>query len=76
MRIQAFPAVLQPVMQQGWLEDGFQESLRSKLAYRSIARREMIRNGIGETVTKTRARLKAVATTPLSPSSNTTWATV
>jgi hypothetical protein len=71
MGIQNFPAALQPIIQQGFLEREFQQALRSRLGYRAVADREEIAVGIGETLTKTRAGLKPSVTTPLSPASNT-----
>jgi hypothetical protein len=71
MGIQNFPAALQPIIQQGFLEREFHDGLQSKLGFRSIADRESFANAIGETITKTRRGLKAAATTALSPSSNT-----
>ena len=71
MGIQNFPAALQPIIQQGFLEREFENSLTSRLGYRLIADREEFSVGIGETLTKTRAGLKPSITTPLSASSNT-----
>jgi hypothetical protein len=71
MGIQNFPAALQPIIQQGFLEREFQQALRSRLGYRAVADREEIAVGIGETLTKTRAGLKPSVTTPLSPQLNT-----
>jgi hypothetical protein len=71
MAIQNFPAALQPIIQQNFLEREFQDGLESVTAFRQIADREAIPNGIGETITKTRAGLKAPTTTPLSASGNT-----
>jgi N4-gp56 family major capsid protein len=71
MGIQNFPASLAPALQTGMLEREFRQGLRSKLGYRQIADREDFAIGIGETITKTRAGLKAAMTTPLSPSTNT-----
>jgi hypothetical protein len=71
MGIQNFPAALQPIIQQGFLEREFHQAIRSKLGYRLIADREEITVGIGETVTKTRAGLKPSVTTPLAASANT-----
>lgn len=71
MGISNFPAALQPIIQQNFLEREFEEGLRSKLGYRAIADREEVGVHNGETVTKTRAGLKAPATTPMNPSSNT-----
>ena len=73
MGIQNFPAALVPIIQQGFLEREFEQALRSKLAYRAIADRVTIPNGIGETITKTRAGLKATVTTPMSNSGNTNF---
>ncbi len=71
MGIQNFPAALQPIIQQGYLEASFEEALVSKLAYRSIADRVSIPNRVGETVTKTRAGLKPTVKASLAPSANT-----
>ncbi len=71
MGIQNFPASLQPIIQQGFLEREFQDGLQSKLGFRAIADRESFANAIGETITKTRRGLKAAATTAMTPSTNT-----
>ena len=71
MGIQNFPASLQPIIQQGFLEREFEQALRSQLAYREVADREDIAVGIGETVTKTRAGLMPTVTTPLASATNT-----
>jgi hypothetical protein len=73
MGIQNFPAALQPIIQQGFLEREFMQALRSRLGYRACADREQIAVGIGETLTKTRAGLKPSVTTPLIPSTNTNF---
>ncbi|MBV8467169.1 MAG: hypothetical protein JO218_14605, partial [Burkholderiales bacterium] len=71
MSIQNFPAALQPIIQQGFLEREFEDSLKSKLVYRRVADREVFPNRIGETLTKTRPGLKAAVTTPNNPAGNT-----
>jgi hypothetical protein len=71
MAIQNFPAALQPIIQQGFLEREFNQALRSRLGYRACADREAVAVGIGETLTKTRAGLKPAVTTPLAPATNT-----
>src|ERR1700760_2009955 len=71
MGIQNFPAALQPIIQQGFLEREFAQALRSRLGYRACADRIDIAVGIGETLTKTRAGLKPTVTTPLAPATNT-----
>ncbi len=71
MGISNFPAILQPIIQQGYLEREFQNALTSRLGYRAIADREEFAVGIGETLTKTRAGLKPSVTTPLSAATNT-----
>ena len=43
MGIQNFPAALQPIIQQGFLEREFEQALRSRLGYRAVADREDIR---------------------------------
>ena len=57
MGIQNFPAILQPILQQGFLEREFQQSMQSRLGYRACADRQEFAVGIGETLTKTRAGL-------------------
>lgn len=71
MGIQNFPAALQPIIQQGFLEREFQQALRSRLGYRACADREEFSVGIGETLTKTRAGLLPAVTAPLAPATNT-----
>jgi hypothetical protein len=71
MGIQNFPAALQPIIQQGFLEREFQQALTSRLGYRAVADREEFAVGIGETLTKTRAGLRPAVTTPLAPATNT-----
>lgn len=71
MGIQNFPAALQPIIQQGFLEREFEEALHSRLGYRAVADREDFSVGIGETLTKTRAGLKPSVTVPILPSTNT-----
>jgi hypothetical protein len=71
MAIQNFPAALQPIIQQGFLQREFQDQIESLIGFRQIARREMFPNKIGETITKTRPGLKAPVTTPITPASNT-----
>jgi hypothetical protein len=73
MGIQNFPAALQPIIQQGFLEREFDQALRSRLGYRACADREQIAVGIGETLTKTRAGLKPTVTTPLTSATNTNF---
>ena len=71
MGISNFPAALQPIIQQGYLEREFQQALMSRLGYRAVADRQEFSVGIGETLTKTRAGLKPSVTVPVPPSSNT-----
>ena len=73
MGIQNFPAALQPIIQQGFLEREFETALKSRLGYRMIADREEFAVGIGETLTKTRAGRKPSVTTPLAAASNTNF---
>jgi hypothetical protein len=70
MGIQNFPAALQPIIQQSFLEREFQQALTSRLGYRAVADREEFAVGIGETLTKTRVGLKPSVTTPLAPATN------
>ena len=71
MGIQNFPAILQPILQQGFLEREFQQSMQSRLGYRACADRQDFQVGIGETLTKTRAGLKPSVTSPVPPQLNT-----
>ena len=71
MGIQNFPANLQMIIQQGFLEREFEFALQSRLGYRAVADREKFSVGIGETLTKTRAGLRPSVTTPLAPATNT-----
>ncbi len=64
MGISNFPAALQPILQQGFLEREFEQAMRSRLGYRACADRQEFSVGIGETLTKTRAGLKPSVTTP------------
>ncbi len=60
MGIQNFPAALQPIIQQGFLEREFEQALHSRLGYRAVADREEFAVGIGETLTKNSHRTEAV----------------
>jgi len=71
MGIQNFPAILQPIIQLGFLEREFQQAMASRLGYRACADRQEFAVGIGETLTKTRAGLKPSVTVPLAPATNT-----
>ena len=71
MGISNFPASLQPIIQQGFLEREFHQALTSRLGYRAVADREDVSVGIGETLTKTRAGLKPSVTTPVAAAANT-----
>jgi hypothetical protein len=71
MPISNFPAALQPIIQLGYLEREFQQALTSRLGYRAVADRMTFSVGVGETLTKTRAGLKAAVTTPIPAGSNT-----
>jgi hypothetical protein len=73
MSIDAFPTQLQGIIQSNYLERRFEQALRAKLAYRQVADREPFPARIGETLTKTRAGLLSVATTPLTPANNTNF---
>jgi len=71
MGIQNFPAILQPILQQGFLEREFQQAMNSRLGYRACADRQDFAVGIGETLTKTWAGLKPAVTSPVAPQMNT-----
>ena len=71
MGIQNFPAILQPILTQGFLEREFQQAMSSRLGYRACADRQEFAVGIGETLTKTRAGLKPSVTSPVAAAANT-----
>lgn len=71
MPIQNMPASLTNAIQVGFLETEFHKGLQSAIGYRDIADREEVAINVGETITKTRAGLKAPVTTPLVASGNT-----
>ena len=71
MSINNLPTALQPAIQQGWLEQDFQEGLSSTFKFRSAATRQPFPNGIGETITKTRTGLLAPVTTYMNGAGNT-----
>jgi hypothetical protein len=73
MAFQNFPASLQPIIQQGFLDREFSQAMRSRLGYRACADRVSVAVGIGETLTKTRAGLKPSVTTPVAPATNTNF---
>jgi len=70
MTIAALPPPLQPLIQKGYLDRGFEDCLHSKLCFRTIADREPVAVGTGETITKTRAGLLAPIVTPLDPATD------
>jgi len=71
MGVQNMPTSLQNAIQTGFLEREFHTGLQSAIGYRAIADKTTVAIGVGETITKTRAGLKAPATTPLVASNNT-----
>jgi len=71
MPIANFPANLAAAIQLGYLEKRFQDGLKAKLGYRSLATKETFRNNVGETLTKTRGGLLPANITPLDPTTNT-----
>lgn len=73
MGIQNFPLVLQPIIQQGFLLEEFENSLRANLVYRAIAEQDAFPVRKGETVTRTRTALRPAVTTPLVPNTNTNF---
>jgi len=70
MTIDSWPPPLQPLIQKGYLDRGFEDCLHSKLCFRTIADREPVAVGTGETITKTRAGLLAPIVTPLDPATD------
>ena len=50
MGIQSFPAILQPILQGGFLEREFHQAMHSRLGYRACADRQEFAVGIGETL--------------------------
>lgn len=73
MPIANYPAVLQPIIQQGFLEREFMESLHASLGFRAAADRMSIAGARGQTVTMTRAGLLPLADQPLDPATNTNF---
>jgi hypothetical protein len=73
MAIANFPLVLQPIIQQGFLEREFETGLRATLGFRDIATREIVAVGRGETVTKTKPGLLPLADQPIDPATNTNF---
>lgn len=71
MAIDNLPASLQGAIQQNLLYTAFKQSLRSVLMYRTVAQRVPFPIAAGETITATRAGLKAAVPTPLNPTTNT-----
>lgn len=70
MAIESLPLSLHPLIQDYWLDRFFEDSLHSTLCFRTIADREQVPIGIGETVTKTRTGLLAPVVTPLDPATD------
>ena len=70
MSIASLPSPLQPLIQKGYLDRSFEDGLYSKLCFRTVADREPVAIGTGETITKTRAGLLAPAVTPLDPATD------
>ena len=70
MTIDTLPASLRPLIQDKFLDHGFEIGLQSRLGFRAIADREPIAVGIGETLTKTRVGLLVPSTTPRDPATN------
>lgn len=62
MNVSDFPAALQPLIHQGFIEREFSQALRSQMRYRDCADRINVAAGIGETVTETRAGLSPGST--------------
>jgi hypothetical protein len=71
MAIDTLPASLQGAIQENLLYTAFQQSLRSILMYRTVAQRVPFPIAAGESITATRAGLKAAVPTPLNPQTNT-----
>ena len=71
MAFNNLPSAIQSVIQTGFLERAFGDSLRAKLGFRAIADRELFAANIGESITKTRTGLLPAVTTPMAAASNT-----
>jgi len=71
MAFNNLPSAIQSVIQTGFLERSFGDSLRAKLGFRAIADREQFAANIGESITKTRTGLLPAVTTPMAAASNT-----
>src|ERR1700682_3346179 len=64
-----FPAALQPIIQQNFLDRELLEGLDAVYGFRRVAFQEVINAGIGETITKSKKGRKAPTTTPVPASS-------
>ena len=67
MTVNAFPAALQAIIQNGMLNRTFQESILPKLLFRQVATSRPFAGNIGEQTTFTRTGLLAPVTTALVP---------
>ncbi len=70
MPLNNLPSSIQSVIQQGFLERRFRQTLTARLGFRAIADREPFMAGLGETITKTRTGLLPAVTTPMAPAGN------
>lgn len=71
MGISNFPAALQPIIQQGYLQREIEESIEPVLGFRDVCERETFEMAIGETKTKTRHGLIPPVETYQNPATNT-----
>ncbi|AGK98172.1 N4-gp56 family major capsid protein [Clostridium pasteurianum] len=72
MSVNAFPAAIAAMIQNGILDRTFQEALLPNFLYRNLATQRPFQGNLGETVLFTRTGLLSTAETPLTPGSDPT----
>ncbi|MGI4851337.1 MAG: hypothetical protein ACRYGR_05295, partial [Janthinobacterium lividum] len=68
-----FLPALVPTIQSGYLEHAIQEAIQPEVTFRAVAERRTYPNRIGQTITDTKAGLKAPVTTFMDPTTNTNF---
>lgn len=70
MPINNLPSAIQSIIQQGYLERQWEDTLRAYMGFRAIADRMPFPVGVGETITRTRPGLIAPNLSPMAPAQN------
>lgn len=73
MAFDNFPAALQPIIQQNYLERAFEDSLTAKLGFDAVAEAEEFDMRVGDTKTTTKFGKLATPQAPLNPATNTNF---